>query len=111
MATLGSLAHILRSKNAGPFHLTVDFLFPDGETYQKVMEARVLTPDLVATLYRVAVEHVRVYGYPSANAIKVTLPRRISSGNVGDPDVYGSQQHTLLAELEMPEEEVNNDTH
>ncbi len=34
--------------------------------------------------------------------MKGTIPRRISSGNVVDTDVYGAQQHALLLDVEIP---------
>lgn len=99
MATLGDLAEILRSKNAGPFHLTVDFLFDDEAKYARVKNSGVLKESTVAALYKVAAADVKIYYYDKARGIKVTIPRRISSGSVYDTDVYGAQQHTPLMDL------------
>ena len=35
MATLGDLAKLVRSKNAGPFWLTIDIMFDDAEAYRR----------------------------------------------------------------------------
>jgi hypothetical protein len=35
--TLGELAKLIRSKNAGPFVLTIDVMFEDEETYRRVL--------------------------------------------------------------------------
>ena len=40
--------------------------------------------------------------YPAGNAFKATIPRLIPSGDVGDTDVYGAQQHAPLLEVEIP---------
>jgi len=101
MATLGDMAEILRSKNAGPFHLTVDFLFDDGAKYQKVKNSGVLQKKKIAELYKVDEKDVEVYYYDKASGIKVTIPRRISSGSKFDTDVYGAQHHTPLMDLEV----------
>ena len=42
--------------------------------------------------------------FDPALAIKICLPREVSSGAPGDRDVYGAQQHAplLLWEFELP---------
>jgi len=44
---------------------------------------------------------VQVINYPLGRAIKIVIPRRIMSGDPGDRDVYGAQQHTPLLRLEI----------
>ena len=39
--------------------------------------------------------------YEPALAVKITLPREIMSGDVGDRDVYGAQQHAALLDIEL----------
>ncbi|MCL5290670.1 MAG: DUF4387 domain-containing protein, partial [Firmicutes bacterium] len=36
-----------------------------------------------------------------ANAIKATIVRPYPSGNLGETDVYGAQQHAPLLDLEL----------
>ena len=50
--TLGDLASVIRSKNAGPFEVTLDILFDDPETYRRVKASGVLTVPRVARLFR-----------------------------------------------------------
>ena len=40
--------------------------------------------------------------YPAGNAFKATIPRRIPSGDVGDTDIYGAQQHAPLLDVDIP---------
>jgi uncharacterized protein DUF4387 len=42
-----------------------------------------------------------VLPYPPALAIKIVMPRRIVSGDPGDSDVYGAQQHRPLLGIEL----------
>ncbi len=51
---LKDLAKVIRSKNAGPFYVTLDVMFSDAETYQKVKATGTLNADLIASLYNVA---------------------------------------------------------
>jgi hypothetical protein len=96
------IAQVCKSKNAGPFQLTIDVVFADMETYQKVKAAEVLSPKLFSKLYGVRENEVLFTPYDAALAFKATLPRLVPAGDVGDTDVYGCQQHAPLLEVEIP---------
>ena len=99
--TLYDLATVIRSKNAGPFTLTIDLIFPSLEDMDRALQAPGLTPAAIADRYGVEPGQVSIHGLRPACAVKVTLPRRVSSGAPGDTDVYGSQQHMPLADIEV----------
>src|SRR5690606_3208281 len=104
MTTLESLADVLRSKNAGPFQITIDIMFNAEASYSRVRESGALTPQKIAQLYKVEPEQVRVIPFDRARAIKITLPRRWGtrgSGSGFDRDVYGAQQHGPLCDIEI----------
>ena len=46
----------------------------------------------------VAEGDVRVIPYPLGRAIKIVMPRRVTSRDPGDTDAYGAQQHGPLLE-------------
>lgn len=102
MAKLKDLARICRSKNAGPFLVTLDVVFEDRERYERVKRSGVLSPQLFARLYNVRPEDVLFTAYDAGLAFKATLPRLVGSGDVGDSDVYGCQQHAPLLDVEVP---------
>lgn len=100
---LGELAKFLRSKNAGPFKLTLDIIFHQRADYERVISASVLTRDVIADLYKIEdTSSVSIFEFDKASAIKITFPRVIPSGNVGEPDVYGAQQHGPLYDVVIP---------
>ncbi len=104
---LREVARVIRSKNAGPFELTLDVIFPGEALYRRVRDARVFTPATVAALYRLPVERVlKVVHYDPAFAVKATLARPLPSGALGESDVYGAQQHAPVLDMEIPEEIV-----
>lgn len=102
MPKLKDIAKACKSKNAGPFELTLDIMFEDAATFDKVRKSGVINPGLIAALYHVPVEAVVFTEYPPAFAYKATIERRIASGAVGDTDVYGAQQHAPLLDVEIP---------
>ncbi len=102
-APLAEVAQVVRSKNAGPFLLTLDVVFRGAEPYRACKRAAVFTRETIAALYGVPVARVAaVIHYDPAHAVKVTLHRAVASGGPGDSDVYGSQQHAPLLEMQVP---------
>lgn len=99
---LRDVAACVRGKNAGPFIVTIDVFFPDVETYDRVVAAAVLTPDIIAPLYGVNAHVVHVIRVPQALAIKVSLPRPRPAGDVGERDVAGGQQFARVLDILIP---------
>lgn len=103
---LHRLAKTIRSKNAGPFFYTFDVIFDDRATYERVRRTGVLTRELVQRLFGVSPEEITHFiEYDPGNAIKITVRRPVSSGDVGDADLYGCQQYAPLLEVPIPWEE------
>jgi len=104
---LRDFAHIIRSKNAGPYRLTFDILFRDDASFRAVCESQAVTKDSIARLYGVPIDQVSsLFVVPMGRAIKVTLRRPIGQGDFGDTDIYGCQQHAPLLDLPIPAEEA-----
>ena len=99
---LTDMAEVIRSKNAGPYQLTLDIIFKESDMFLKVCKAKVINKKLIAGLYGVTEDKViNIIEFKPAKAIKVTLARSIPSGGLGDTDVYGAQQHAPLLGLEL----------
>lgn len=103
MTTVADLSLLCRSKNAGPFLLTLDVVCRDDEAFDRLRDAELLTAETVSRLYSVEPADVRILAWPLGRAFKITIPRLVSSGDVDDTDVYGAQQHVPLMELELPD--------
>lgn len=100
--TLGTLAKVIRSKNAKPFRTTFDVIFSDAETYQRVVDQKVLTPDTIAALYKIDKDRITsFFEFPAGLAIKFTFRRGIKQGSIGDTDIYGCGQHAPLLDMEV----------
>lgn len=95
------VARVIRSKNAGPTTLTLDLLFNDEKSYQRALAAASLQSAAIAPLYGLRPEQVSVIPYPAAVALKIVMDRKIVSGDPGDRDVYGAQQHGPLLGVEI----------
>jgi hypothetical protein len=98
---LDSIAKVIRSKNAGPCLLTLDVMLPDQAAFDYVAERIASLRQQVAQRYGRSENEVAVLPFPPALAVKITLPRDIKSGDAGDRDVYGAQQHAPLLDIEL----------
>ncbi len=94
---LKDIANVIRSKNAGPFELTLDVLLKDQEMFEKLRKAEVINKKVIAELYRIPeADVISIVYFPNAKAIKATIVRPLPSGALGERDVYGAQQHAPL---------------
>ena len=97
---LKDVTQVIRSKNAGSFILTFDVIFKDLEVYRKVKEKHLINRDLIKKLYNVSDDEVLdIVYFDDALAVKFNIKRRIPSGNFGDRDIYGAQQHAPILDV------------
>jgi len=99
---LAELARLIRSKNAGPFELTFDIMFEDEATYRRVRDSGALSREAVATRYGLTPEKVKFFYCDHALAVKASIPRPCSQGDLLDSDGHGGQQYAPLMDIEIP---------
>lgn len=101
MTKLAHLAQLIRSKNAGPFQLTFDIMFAEEETYLRVKASPALTCEIVAGLYGSDVAKTLFFHCDNAWAVKITIPRPYTQGDLLDSDSHGGQQYAPLMDIEI----------
>lgn len=99
---LGDVADQVRSKNAGPFWLTLDVFFSGEADYQFVTGSHVLSRQAIGQLYRVEPATVKYFELPGILALKISFPRPVTAGSFADRDLHAGQQHVPLAGLRLP---------
>ena len=103
MDKLGDLAKVLRSKNSGPFEITLDILFDNPESYHRVVDSGAISIQTICQLYHLEPKDIcNIIFYEKALGVKVTYNRSVSSGTFRDRDVYGAQQHAPLMDILIP---------
>jgi hypothetical protein len=101
------VAQVVRSKNAGPFRLTLDILFKDRAVYEQVKRNGTITARTIAALYGLPADRVTDFvWFDPGKALKATLVRHVSSGTPHDTDIYGAQQHVPLLALTVTLDDV-----
>lgn len=97
------MADVIRSKNSGPYELTLDIIFKNREFFELARRSGIFKKDLYADIYGISVDKViDLVEFEQANAIKATIVRPLVSGDPGETDVYGAQQHAPLLGIEVP---------
>ena len=70
--------------------------------YRRVKQTGLSGSAVVAELFNVPESDCNFVAFDAGQAFKRTIPRPIVAGHVGDPDVYGAQQHALLLHVDIP---------
>jgi hypothetical protein len=99
MPELGQLVSKVRSKNAGPFWLTIDIFCDTPATFERVRKG--MQDDVVARLYGVDRQLLKRFDIPGLNVIKLSFPRPAVQGTRADRDMHGAGWGCLLEELEI----------
>ena len=99
MKTLGTLVQKVRSKNAGPFWLTIDIFCGSEAAYQEVLGQ--LKTRKIAQVLGANTQDIKRFDIPSLNVIKISLPRPTIQGSIKDRDMHGASWAALIAEMNL----------
>ncbi len=101
MPSLSSLCRHVRSKNAGPFWITVDIFFKDQASYDGYVEAPALQADALARAFDVPAAAVKRFPVPDLRVLKVSFPRKVPQGGSFERDMHGGQQYVRLLAMAL----------
>ena len=90
----------VRSKNAGPFWVTVDIFCGSPEVFAEVSAK--LRTEAVAGLYLQPTQLLKRFDIADLHVIKFSFPRPVVQGSREDRDMDGALWAALLAEYELP---------
>ncbi|WP_022705179.1 DUF4387 family protein [Pseudorhodobacter ferrugineus] len=99
MTQVRDIALKVRSKNAGPFWVTIDVFCGSSDAYTTLTTA--LKTDAIAALYHQPTQLLKRFDIPDLNVIKFSFPRPVIQGHRLDRDMHGAGWSTLLAELDI----------
>lgn len=100
--TIADLALEVRSKNAGPFCVTMELFMRDATAYKLVADLGYLSVPVIAQLYGVVAETIRIFRIPELNVVKISFPRPVAQGSLRDRDIHAGQHHVPLALFPLP---------
>lgn len=103
MSSLGKIAKYVRSKNAGPFAITIDVFFEDRETFELARSSGSITKAKIGELYAVPEKDVLLFFLDSLLTVKISMPRPRPQGNRAESDMHAGQQFVRILGLPFPD--------
>lgn len=99
MPSLAQIAQKVRSKNAGPFWLTVDVFCATSEAYAQINAS--LSTERIAALFQTTPDQIKRFEIADLYVVKFSLLRPTIQGARDDRDMHGAGWAPLVAELEI----------
>lgn len=99
MARLRDKVEKVRSKNAGPFWLTIDIFCGEKSIYQDVCDK--LSNIDIAKVLDVDEANLKRFEIASLNVLKISLPRPQIQGSMRDRDMHGAGWAAIIGEMEI----------
>ena len=99
MNTIESTVKYIRSKNAGPFWLTIDAFCNNVEDTERVAAAFENNRAKIAADFQVKSEDLQIYCLKNIFVAKISLPRGPSEGSRNERDMHGGQQYVSLLDI------------
>lgn len=99
MTELRAVARRIRSKNAGPFWITIDVFCDSPDVLARV--AAGLPAERVADYLQLDASQLKRFEMPGLNVLKFSFPRPYTQGSLRDRDMHGAQVALLLETLRV----------
>ena len=91
----------VRSKNAGPFWVTIDLFFNDAEHFDRYADSEALGAATLARLYGADPALVKRFKVPSLHIVKLSYARTSPQGGMVERDMHCGQQYVRLLAVEL----------
>ena len=101
METVGTRAKYVRSKNAGPFWVTIDIFAETDEDFTAIADGAFLSDGSIAKIFKVDPELVKVFRLPDLKVIKISVPRSAPQGSKYERDMHSGQQYVQILDCAL----------
>lgn len=101
MSTVREVCRHVRSKNAGPYWVTIDLFFDGPENFERYSNSPSLGPALFEKLYGADPGRVKHYPVKSLNTLKISYARTSAQGGMIERDMHCGQQFVRLLSVEL----------
>ena len=99
MKTLSKITKNIRSKNAGPFWVTVDLFFKDKDSF--FYACKNMSNEEVSNILKIKRNHLKRFDIENLKVIKFSFPRNNIQGSRLDRDMHGASFAILLEKLSL----------
>ena len=99
MTELRAVARRIRSKNAGPFWITIDVFCDSPDVLARV--AAGLPAERVADYLQLDASQLKRFEMPALHVLKFSFPPPYPQGSLRDRDMHGAQVALLLETIQV----------
>ena len=99
MAKVGEIVESIRSKNAGPFWLTIDIFCSNKQIFKQICSK--LSTQKICKIFNLTTDEIQRYEMIDLNVVKFSLPRPNVQGSYNDRDMHGATWAELIQEIEL----------
>ena len=97
MKTLSKITKNIRSKNAGPFWVTVDLFLKDKDSF--IYACKNISNEEVSNILKIKRNHLKRFDIKNLKVIKFSFPRKHIQGSRLDRDMHGASFAILFEKL------------
>ena len=97
MKTLSKITKHIRSKNAGPFWVTIDLFFKDKNSFFFACEN--ISNEKVSNILKIKKNQLKRFEIENLKVIKFSFPRKNIQGSRLDRDIHGASFAILFKQL------------
>ncbi len=101
MSTIAQTASYVRSKNAGPFWITIDIFCDSEKAFQTISCSQKLNSKSISHLYMIPEDNVKIYFLPDLKVLKISIPRLDPQGSKYERDMHSGQQYIQILDFEL----------
>lgn len=101
MPKVSELCRHVRSKNAGPFWVTVDFFFRNADVFQQYKRSKSFGPDLVKEVFGADPATAEFFTIDRLSVLKLSFVRPNPQAWRGERDMHSGQLFARLLERDV----------
>ena len=99
MKTLSKITKNIRSKNAGPFWVTVDLFFKDKNSFSYA--SKNISNERISNILKIKKNQLKRFEIENLKVIKFSFPRKNIQGSRLDRDIHGASIAILFEQLHL----------
>ena len=99
MQYLHEITENIRSKNAGPFWITVDIFFRDKNSF--FYASKNISNNEVLNILKIKKNKLKRFDIENLNVIKFSFTRKYIQGSIFDRDIHGASFAVLFEKLKL----------
>lgn len=96
---VSEIASYVRSKNAGPFWVTIDIFCDNSEAYKLICDSSSISAKTFSDMFQVPESYIKLFYLDDLNVVKISYPRSTPQGGPNEFDMHAGQQYLPVLDI------------